>query len=42
MNNISKLINSGKTIFTKNDIRKILDFSTNFALDKFLQRTSEN
>lgn len=42
MNNISKLINSGKTVFTKNDIRKILDFSTSFALDKFIQRTKEN
>ena len=42
MNNISKLINSWKTVFTKNDIRKILDFSTTFALDKFIQRTKEN
>mgnify|MGYP003978737141 CR=1 FL=1 len=42
MNNISKLINSWKTVFTKNDIRKILDFSSSFALDKFIQRAKEN
>lgn len=42
MNNVSKLINSWKTVFTKNDIRKILNFSTTFALDKFIQRSKEN
>jgi len=42
MNNISKIINSWKTVFSKNDFRKILDFNTSFALDKFIYRTKEN
>ena len=42
MNNISKIINSWKTVFSKNDIRKILDFSTSFALDKFISRAKDN
>ncbi len=42
MNNISLLINSWKTVFTKNDLRKILNFSTSFALDKFIIRSKNN
>jgi len=42
MNNLSKIINSWKTVFNKNDIIKIWDFSTFFALDKFIQRNKEN
>ena len=38
MNNYSKLLNSGKTVFTKKDLEKILDFKTKEALDKFLYR----
>ena len=41
MNNLSILINSWKTVFTKNDIRKMLNFSTSFALDKFIQRNKK-
>ena len=42
MNNISKIINSWKTVFSKNDIRKMLHFTTSFALDKFIQRNKES
>ena len=38
MNNYNKLLNSGKTVFTKKDLEKILDFDTKMALDKFLYR----
>lgn len=42
MNNLSKIINSWKTVFNKNDLRKIWNFPTSFALDKFIQRSKEN
>ena len=38
MENYNKILNSGKTIFTKKDLEKILDFKTKMALDKFLYR----
>lgn len=38
MNNYNKLLDSGKTVFTKKDLEKILDFKTKMALDKFLYR----
>lgn len=42
MNNSSRLITSGKTVFTKDDLRKMLDFSTSYALDKFISRAKKN
>jgi len=41
MNNYLKLLDSGKTVFTKNDLEKILDFKTKNALDKFLYRAKK-
>jgi len=38
MNNYNKILDSGKTIFTKKDLEKILDLNTKMALDKFLYR----
>ena len=38
MNNYSKILDSGKTIFTKKDLENILDLNTKMALDKFLYR----
>lgn len=38
MNNCNKILNSGKRVFTKKDLEKILDFKTKMALDKFLYR----
>ncbi len=38
MDYYNKLLNSGKTVFTKKDLEKILDFRTKMALDKFLYR----
>lgn len=42
MSNVSKIINSWKTVFSKNDIRKLLDYKTTFALDKFIQRSKDS
>lgn len=41
MNNLSKILNSWKTVFYKKDIQKICHFSTSFALDKFIQRAKD-
>ena len=41
MNNYTKLIHSKKTVFLKIDIKNILDFKTNMALDKFLYRAKK-
>jgi len=38
MNNYNKLLNSGKTVFTKKDLEKILELNSKMALDKFLYR----
>lgn len=42
MNNIIKLLNSKKTVFSKNDIKNILDFKTKKALDLFLYRAKKD
>jgi hypothetical protein len=38
MNNYTKILDSWKTVFTKKDLEKILNFKTKMALDKFLYR----
>lgn len=38
MNNYSKILNTGKTVFTKKDLEKILSFDNKKALDIFLYR----
>jgi len=38
MNNYNKILDSGKTVFTKKDLEKILNFKTKKALDQFLYR----
>ncbi len=38
MSNYNKILDSGKTVFTKKDLEKILNFKTKKALDQFLYR----
>ena len=38
MNNYNKILDSGKTVFTKKDLEKILDLNSKKALDMFLYR----
>ena len=38
MNKYNKILDSWKTVFTKKDLEKILDFKTKMSLDKFLYR----
>ena len=42
MDKILKLLHTWKTVFTKNDIEKILSFKTKNALDKFLYRAKKS
>jgi hypothetical protein len=42
MNNNIKLLNSQKTVFTKNDIQKILNFNTKKTLDTFVYRAKKD
>lgn len=39
MSNLLKIIDSEKTVFSKNDLRLFLDFSTDWALDKYIYRS---
>jgi len=41
MNNLTKLINSGKTVFTKKDIQNLLKFKVKSSLDKFIYRAKK-
>ena len=41
MNYYNKILDSGKTVFSKKDLEKILNFNTQNALDKFLYREKE-
>ena len=38
MSNYNKILDSGKTVFTKKDLENILNLETKMALDKFLYR----
>jgi len=42
MSNVIKLLKSGKTVFSKRDIASILDFSSPWALSKFLYRAKKS
>jgi len=42
MNKYNKILDSWKTVFTKKDLEKILDFKTKTSLDKFLYREKKN
>jgi len=42
MNKYKKILDSWKTVFTKKDLEKILDFRSKEALDKFLYRSKKD
>lgn len=41
MNNYNKILDTGKTVFTKKDLEKILSFNNKKALDMFLYREKD-